>query len=256
MPDPQVIESRMMKWSGIFRLCHLIFIIGMLCICSTNAATTSAETDTASIDLTTSKSVVEVGDTIGVEGYIVPSLLSRPGDRILLQVTSPKESRADTYYQIKTNKDGLFNLELPADAIGDWSFIGRYNEFVSPVVLVKVTPRAKVKETELTISGPFNRVFRGESARMSGWLRDNEGNGIPYRQIWYSFGLPSYSCALCEDDARRIWQTLGPVTTDEIGYFEFTFPANDNGRYAIKASFPGDEVYGKTESETVYPEIL
>ncbi len=255
-PDPQVNESRMMKRAGISRICLLFFVIGMLCICSISAANTSAETDTAFIDVTTSKSVIEVGDTIVVEGYIVPSLLSRPGDRVLLQVTSPKESRADTYYQLKTNTDGLFNLELPADAIGDWSFIARYNEFASSVVPVKVTPRAKVKETELTISGPFNRVFRGDSGQMSGWLRDNEGNGIPYRQIWYSIGLPSYSCALCEDDARRIWQTFGPVTTDEIGYFEFTFPANDNGRYAVKASFPGDEIYGKTESETVYPEVL
>ncbi|OQA56899.1 MAG: hypothetical protein BWY45_01637 [Euryarchaeota archaeon ADurb.Bin294] len=255
LPDPQVIESHMIKWSDVFRICSILFFVGMSCSYSVIAANTS-EPDTAFMDLTSSKSVVEVGDTILVEGYIVPSLLSRPGDRVLLQVTSPKESRADTYYQLKTSTEGLFNIEFQVDAIGDWNFQARYSEYASPVVPVKVTPRAKVKETELTISGPFNRVFMGESGQMSGWLRDYEGNGIPYREVWYSFGLPSYSCVLCEDDARRIWQTLGPVTTDEIGYFEFSFPARDKGTYAVKASFPGDEIFAKAESETVYPNVL
>ena len=142
LPDPQVIESHMIKWSDVFRICSLLFIVGLSCSSSVIAGNTS-EPDTAFIDLTSLKSVVEVGDTILIEGYIVPSLLSRPGDRVLLQVTSPKESRADTYYQLKTSTEGLFSIELQADAVGDWSFQARYREYASPVVPVKVTPPGK-----------------------------------------------------------------------------------------------------------------
>lgn len=256
MAVPQLIVNHMIKWPDLFRICFLLFVFEAACVYSTTADSSKAEAEETFIDLLVSKPVIEVGDTILIEGYIVPSLLVRSGDRVLLQVKSPEESRADAYYQLKTDVDGLFSLDLMADAIGDWSFQSRYNEYAGQIVPVKVTPRAKAKDTELSISGPFNRVFRGESGQMSGWLRDSEGNGIPYRNVWYSFGLPSYSCALCEEDARRIWQTLGPVITDEIGYFEFKFPTSDNGKYAVKATFPGDEIYGKTESGTVYPSVL
>lgn len=248
--------SHMMKWTDFFRISILLLLFGISCVYSTVAENEIDETESVFIDLISLKPVIEIGDTIFIEGYIVPSLLARPGDKVLLQVTSPKESRADTYYQQKTSTDGIFGMKLQADAIGDWSFQARYSEYASPAAPVKVTPRVKVKETELTISGPFNRVFKGESGQMSGWLRDNEGNGIPYRQVWYSFGLPSYSCVLCEEDARRIWQTPGPVITDETGYFEFAFPALDKGKYAVKATFFGDEIFGEAESATVYPNVL
>lgn len=234
----------------------ITLLIGFFYCLPCGAENVTPNSDVAYIDLTISESVIEVGDTVLIEGYIVPSLLSRPGDKILLQVTAPKDSRADVYYQLKSNPEGIFNLELPADTIGDWGFQARYGDYSSDVIPLKVTPRAKVKETELTISGPFSRAFAGDTMQMSGWLRDIEGNGIPYRQVWYSFGLPSYSCALCEDDTRRIWQTLGPVSTDDIGYFEFSLYVSDKGKYALKASFPGDEIYGSVESEVVYPEIL
>lgn len=230
--------------------------MGLSCSITCAAEEKSQDSNAAFIDLTVSESVAQIGDTFLIEGYIVPSLLAHPGDKILLKVTSPKESRADMYYRLRANIDGIFSLELPADAIGDWSFIARYTDYSSDLVPLKVTPRLKVKETELIVSGPFNKLQTGDTAQMSGWLRDNEGNGIPYRQVWYSFGLPSYSCALCDDDARRIWQTLGPVTTDEIGYFEFTFYASDKGKYAVKALFPGDEIYGTGGSETLYPQVL
>lgn len=233
----------------------LICILELCCI-SIIAETTESDSEQAYIDLTVSSSAVEIGDTFIIEGYIVPSLLTRPGDKILLQVTSPKESRADTYYQIRVGADGIFNLELSADAMGDWSFVSRYESYSSDVVPLTVTGRAKVKETELTISGPYSILHVGDKARLSGWLNDIDGNGVPYRQVWYSFGLPSYSCVLCDDDGRRIWQTLGPVTTDEIGYFEFAFDIREKGTYAVKASFPGDEIYAAIESETHYPQVF
>lgn len=243
----------MMRIYNIICACFLLLTTSAI-VCGTGNESQISEP--FFIDLTISENSIEIGDTFLIEGYIVPSLLSHPGDRILLQVTSPKGSRAGVYYQQRVNSEGLFNLEMNADAIGDWSFNARYGEYSSPSVPLKVTPRLRVKETELTLSGPFNTVFKGDNVQMSGWLRDIEGNGIGYRQVSYSFGLPSYSCALCEDDTRRIWQTLGPVTTDEIGYFEFSFPARDNGKYAVKATFPGDEIYGQSDSEIVYPVVL
>ena len=229
----------------------IVVITGISCFPSL-----AAEDETAYIDLTVSGSHIEIGDVVYLEGYIVPSLLIHPGDRLLLQVTSPKSSRADVYYRLKADKDGIFSMELPADAIGDWSFIVRYEGYSSEAVPLTVTSRAKVKEAELVISGPFSILHAGDTARMSGWLRDFEGNGINYRQVWYSFGLPSYSCVLCGEDARRIWQTLGPVITDEAGYLEFSFDCSDPGKYAVKASFPGDEIYAAAESDTLYPRVL
>lgn len=244
--------------SDYFHAIRLLFFLGILIgICPVLTVGAENETDevTAYIDLSLPSSI-EVGDTIFVEGYIMPSLLTRPGDKILLQVTSPKESRADKYYQLKAGEDGIFSLELPADAIGDWNFQARYADYSTDLIPVKVTSRIKTKESILTINGPFSILHIGDTATMSGWLRDIDDNGIPYRPVWYSFGLPFYSCAVCDDDERRIWQTLGPVTTDETGYFEFNFNIRDQGTYAVKASFPGDEIYALTNSDTVYPQVL
>jgi len=256
LPAPEVNEHVMTHYSDLCTI-HIVVVSVVLIFCSYFVCADSVNTSNgAFIDLTSSESTIEVGDSINIEGYIAPSLLARPGDRVLLQVTSPKQSRADAYYQLKVNNEGMFTIELQADAVGDWSFIARYNAYASSLISVKVIPRAKVKETEITLSGPFNRVFRGDFCQMSGWLRDTEGNGIAYRQVWYSFGLPLYSCASCGDDSRRIWQTGGVVTTDDIGYFEFQFPAHEKGIYAVKATFPGDEVYGQTESPILYPEVF
>lgn len=204
------------------------------------------------IDLITSKQVVEIGDSIELEGFIDPSFLNYPGDRIMIKAVSPRGSRNDVFNFARVQNDGTFSLQLPADVMGDWLFSPYYGDYSGEPLALKVTPRAKVKETEITVSGPFIRPLVGDKAKMAGWLRDDEGVGIPDRQVWYEFGLPSYSCRLCDEDSRRIWQTLRPVTSDSLGYFEFTFPVSDNGEYAIRATFPGDEIYGKSESEIKY----
>lgn len=227
-----------------------LFISGI-----SSAETNQTMETTPTIDLTASESTIEVGETIVIEGYIVPSLLTRPTDKVLLQVTSPRDSKTDVYHHLKVNSDGVFTTEFLADALGDWSFIARYNNYASDTVPVSVIPRKTPKETELTVSGPFSYPHAGDTARMSGWLSDSDGNGIPSRQVWYKIGLPSYSCVLCDDDSRRIWQTFGPISTDESGYFEFTFPISTDGQYAVRASYPGDEIYAKGESDTVYVNV-
>ena len=230
----------------------LLFLTGFV----TAETNESLVENQVNIDLLVSPPDVEVGDIISVEGYIDPALLLNPNDKILLQVTSPHESGADAYYQLNVNKSGIFRVEIPADSMGDWAFNARYNDYKSGNVPVKVSARTRAKETYITLNGPYSRPFSGDNVRINGQLFDDDGNGVAFRQIWYEFGLPSYSCEICDDDDRRVWQALGPVKTDESGSFILSFYAGDKGQYAVRASFAGDDIYGNSESETKYVQVF
>ena len=236
--------------------CILTILLISALLAISASAFEAEKNHTGLINMSIPDSNPEVGDIIHIEGFINPAFLSWSGDKVLLQVVSPHESRADAYYQLKVNSDGTFRTELNADATGDWTFATSYKDYSSEKIPITVIPRKYKKETEITLTGPTSRLFSGDTAKMGGWLNDNEGNGVSFRQIWYKFGLPSYSCAICDDDNMRIWQNLGPVTTDETGYFRILFPLSDSGKYAVRASFQGDEIYSESESDTEYVQVF
>jgi hypothetical protein len=232
----------------------LVSFVLVLCFsaCIVSAAD-NKESDTKKIDfdLNVSDTIVQIGDTIKIDGNIDPSWLKSPQDKVLLHVTSPHESAADAFYQLNVNRtSGNFKTDLPADAIGDWSFVARYQDYSSGDVPVKVTSRARLKESQINLIPPSGRVFKGDQVEMGGYLVDEDGIGLAHKQIWYAYGLPSYSCEICDEDDIRVWQNdLGPSSTDETGYFRMRFYASDSGEFAVKASFNGDMIYDSSESE-------
>lgn len=206
------------------------------------------------VNIEADSDVAEIGDDIHLSGMIDRSLLSGSPSDVVILISAPEGSLADTFILSTPNRHGAYEYFIPADVGGDWGFEALYTGMYSPKINVEVVPAQEPGKTALTISGwpAYPRV--GEDVSFKGRLTDSSGKGIPNREIVYEF-VSSHTgcitgCRSADLDATG-WIPAGHEQTDLSGAYRFVLPVVEEGGVNIRVRFEGDEQYSSCESRVL-----
>lgn len=201
---------------------------------------------------------VEIGDRMYLSGTIDQSLYGTNPSDVVILISSPKGSRADTFMLARPAGNGTFRYNQVADVGGEWGFEALYSGIYSERVNIYAEPGSEPKRTALTMSGwpTFPKI--GEHVSFNGRLTDGEGKGIPNKQIVYRLASSPVSCiAGCGfGESMSTWRDAGSATTDINGDYHFSLTVVEKGSVQVEASYTGEEGYSPSSSRilkiTVY----
>jgi len=196
----------------------------------------------------------EIGDEIHLSGMIDRSLISSSMSDVVILISSPEGSLADTFILSSPDSDGEYEYFIPADVGGIWGFEALYTGVYSPKIEVEVVPAAEPGKTALTFSGwpAYPRV--GEEVYFKGRLTDSSGKGIPNREIVYEYTPSTRGCITgCRsiDLDPEEWIAGGKEKTDLSGAYSFSLPVVEQGGVSIRVRFAGDDQYMGCESRVL-----
>ncbi len=194
---------------------------------------------------------VEIGDEIILKGIIDKSLIGGAPSDVVILISAPEGSLAETFILSSPDQHGMFFYKLPADVGGMWGFEALYNGVYSPKIIVDVVPSTKTGKTTLTLSGwpAYPRV--GDEVVFKGRLTDSSGKGVPNREIGYqSYSSDNWSGSN-DSNSDIEWDPLGFDQTDEIGEYNFKIPVIQEGGINVRVLFPGDGQYSPSESKVI-----
>ncbi len=195
---------------------------------------------------------VEMGDQFTVEVVLAPSAPVLLSDEVTLIVRTPGSSRASPLITLTPDNDGLYETTILADVTGAWTITAKYGD-ASKIAELSVVPRNDMIKTKLDLNPYGSRVEVMGNVQMSGRLTGPDGQGIPYQDISYEVGLPSFTWGgLDYSDNDRVWSAYGTTKTSKSGQYTFSFKAYDNGIYGVRTKFAGDETYAPSSSKTVH----
>lgn len=203
------------------------------------------------ITLTGPEEVI-IGDKILLSGTVDSSLYgSNPSDVIVL-ITAPEGSHADSFMLAKPTINGSFHYNQVADVGGDWVFEALYSGIYSNKFAIEAIPGDEPKITALTLSGwpTFPKI--GEYVSFKGRLSDSEGKGIGLKPVNYRLASSPFGClGGCGFEEDLEWRDAGIITTDMNGEYSFRLPVVENGSVQIETSFSGDEGYSPSSSRAL-----
>ncbi len=194
---------------------------------------------------------VEIGDEIILKGIIDKSLIGGAPSDVVILISAPEGSLADTFILSAPDQHGKFSYKLPADVGGTWGFEALYNGVYSPKVMVDVVPSTKAGKTTLTLSGwpVYPRV--GDEVVFKGRLTDSSGKGVPNREIGYQSDSSGNESGPNGSSFGIDWDPLGFGQTDQIGEYSFRIPVVQEGEVHVRVLFPGDGQYTQSESKVI-----
>ncbi|NLV25679.1 MAG: hypothetical protein GXY48_00690 [Methanomicrobiales archaeon] len=200
---------------------------------------------------------VIIGDNISLTGKINSSLYGTSPSDVIILISAPAGSHADSFNLAKTSHNGSFQYNQVADIGGDWNFEALYTGMYSNRVSVAAVPGDEPKKTALTLSGwpTFPKV--GDLVTFKGRLSDSEGKGIGLKPVTYRLASSPIGCiGGCAFGGYLEWRDAGTTTTDMSGEYSFTLPVVESGSVQIETIFPGDDGYSSSNSRilkiTVY----
>jgi len=195
---------------------------------------------------------VIIGDKITLTGQIDRSLFGTQPSDVIILITAPSGSHADTFMLAKPTSNGTFRYNQIADVGGDWGFEALYTGIYSEKVSVLAVPGNEPKKTALTLSGWPTFPKTGDYVTFKGRLTDSEGKGIPHKEILYKLASSPVGClGGCAFGGMLEWREAGSVTTDLSGEYSFSLPVVERGTVQIEAVFSGDEGYSATSSRVL-----
>ena len=193
---------------------------------------------------------VEIGDRMNITGTIDQSLYGTNPSDVVILISSPKGSRADTFMLARPAGNGTFRYNQVADVGGEWGFEALYSGIYSERVNIYAEPGSEPKRTALTLAGwpTFPKI--GEHVSFNGRLTDAEGRGIPNNQVIYRISSSAVGCiAGCGfGESSSAWRDAGTATTDIKGDYYFSLTVVEKGSVQVEASYPGEEGYGPSSS--------
>ena len=195
---------------------------------------------------------VEIGDLIHLKGTIDHSLVSGTPSDVVILISAPDGSLADTFVLSSPDRHGRFEYILPADVSGKWGFEALYTGLYSPKIDIEVVPSTQPGKTLLTLSGwpTYPRV--GDEVIFKGRLSDATGKGIPNREVTYEFATSPLGCvAGCRGSDRSGWEPAGSERTDLTGTYSFSLPVMEEGGVSVKVIYVGDDQYTRSESREI-----
>ncbi len=204
------------------------------------------------IQLEKQQDEVIIGDHITLTGQIDRSLYGTQPSDVIILISAPPGSHANTFMLAKPAPNGTFRYVQIADVGGEWGFEALYSGIYSKKVSVLAIPGDEPKKTALTMSGwpTFPKV--GESVTFKGRLTDGEGKGIPHKPIIYRIASSPVGClGGCAFGGLTEWREAGRVSTDITGEYEFTLTVVETGSVQIEAVFPGDDGYTPSSSQVL-----
>lgn len=243
-------------------ICPRIVLMSLVCLVLVSTATigdeirekpnnTTHEGPTQVI-LDSGSRMVEIGDEILLKGIIDKSLIGGAPSDVVILISAPEGSLADTFILSSPDQHGKFSYKLPADVGGTWGFEALYNGVNSPKIMVDVVPSTKAGKTTLTLSGwpAYPRV--GDEVDFKGRLTDSSGKGVSNREIGYqseSSGNRSGPNGSVPDNSS--WDVLGFGQTDQMGEYRFKIPVVQEGVINVRVLFNGDGQYTPSESKII-----
>ncbi len=217
----------------IFFVFCLIF--GMADICLADGAGTGSQ-----VIITSEHNTVEIGEAINITGQIDPSLLGNGSSDLIIMISPPENSQIESFILVKPDENGFFSTPFSADVSGDWGFEALYNGYSSEKHDIIATTAGSITQTQITISGWPTYPKVGEVVALKGRLTNSMGDGINDENM-------KCEVSLNHDD----WKQFTDVQTDEKGEFAFEFPVMEKNDMDIKVSFEGNDIYSRTDSNTV-----
>lgn len=238
----------------------LLVCTGLFCFQSVAALQNPVEKmeqSTGLIILEDLENEVIIGDKISLTGQVDRSLFGTQPSDVVILISAPQGSHADTFMLAKPASNGTFRYNQIADVGGDWGFEALYSGVYSEKVSVMAIPGNEPKKTALTLSGwpTFPKV--GDSVSFKGRLSDSEGKGISNKGIVYQIASSPVGCmGGCAFGGMMEWREAGSTMTDINGEYSFVLPVVETGTVEIQALFSGDDGYSSTSSRilkiTVY----
>lgn len=232
-----------------------LFTTGLLLACFTTCMGAEPEQDDDAIPIVIipESESIEIGEEIILSGQIDPMLISNSPSSVVILITAPEGSRAETFVLETPDSDGRFKSVHVADVGGEWGFESLYNGFYSDKIEVSAHPSATPTRTSLTLSGWPTYPKVGESVSFRGRLTDATGKGIPYRELIYEVSVVPGGCLRgCGLEEMKEWEPFGEVGTDKKGEFVFSLPVAVQGGVGIRMTFEGDDQYSPAHSKNLY----
>ncbi len=232
-----------------------LFTTGLLlacCVTCMGADLKQAEDSDPIIIIPESESI-EIGEEIVLTGQIDPMMISNSPSSVVILITAPEGSRAETFVLETPDSKGRFKSVHVADVGGDWGFESLYNGLYSDKIEVVAVPSATPTRTSLTLSGWPLYPKVGESVSFRGRLTDATGKGIPHRELIYEVSVVPGGClGGCGLEDMNEWEPFGEVSTDKKGEFDFSLPVAVQGWVDIRMMFSGDDQYSPAHSKTLH----
>lgn len=195
---------------------------------------------------------VIIGDRISLSGQVDRSLFGTQPSDVIILITAPSGSHADTFMLAKPASNGTFRYNQVADVGGDWGFEALYTGIYSEKVSVLAVPGNEPKKTAMTLSGWPTFPKTGDYVSFKGRLTDSEGKGIPQKDILYRLASSPVGClGGCAFGGMLEWREAGSVSTDINGEYSFSLPVVESGSVQIEAVFSGDDGYSATSSRVL-----
>lgn len=197
---------------------------------------------------------VEIGDSIHLFGQVDRSLIGGNPSDVVILISAPEGSLADTFVLSSPDWSGSFDYLLPADVGGAWGFEALYAGIYSPKITIEAVPSAEPGKTTLTLSGWPAYPQVGESVTFKGRLTDSSGKGVSNREIAYEFSSSRTGCITgcwSADLDNAEWHLIGSERTDLSGGYRFSLPVVEAGGVNIRVRFEGDDQYSPSESRVL-----
>ncbi|MDD1723871.1 MAG: hypothetical protein LUQ07_01935 [Methanospirillum sp.] len=241
-----------MRIISVLVLFFLAGILIIICAGSHEEPDRDSDNKTGLITLTGPSEEVTIGDRISLSGRIDDSLYgSSPSDVVIL-ISAPKGSHADTFILATPASNGTFKYSPLADVGGEWGFEALYTGIYSDKVHVFASPGSEPKKTALTLSGWPTYPQIGDTVSFKGRLTDGEGKGIAEKEIVYQLTSNRPGCmGGCGFDESADWYDAGSVGTDINGEYFFSLPVIEKGKVLVATTYEGDEGYSPSTSRTV-----
>jgi len=243
-------------------ICLRIILISLMCMVLVGTVTiaeeirekhNSADNDgPTKVIIDSDFNKVEIGDEISLKGIIDKSLIGGAPSDVVILISAPEGSLADTFVLSSPDQHGKFIYQLPADVGGQWGFEALYNGVYSPKSIVEVVPSTKAGKTTLTLSGWPAYPGIGDDVFFKGRLTDSSGKGVPNREIGYqSESFRNHSGTDAEQIDPTEWNPAGFRQTDMTGEYSFSLPVVEEGKMNIRVLFAGDAQYTPSESKII-----
>jgi len=234
----------------------LLLLIYFMMAASAYADNITEDIGPYDISLYGDNNIVEIGDKIYLTGKISPNLFGSYPSSIVILVSAPEGSSADTLMLANPSGNGSFSYTQVADVGGDWEFEALYTGIYSDKISISAVPGDEPKKTTLTLSGwpTFPKV--GDEVTFKGRLTDGEGKGLGHKKIVYRLASGMGGCMACNFAESNSWRDAGVSRTNNNGDYYFNLEVVEKGTVEVETTYEGDEGYSPSTSRilsiTVY----